>query len=425
MPPTLVLHEAVWIVSAMVLACGCALALLEWFDRDDPKVSFKPLVEGGTNGSNEPNKVKKKKKSARRPRKPPEEMAAEAAARIEAAKAIVATAVSNAKIRSSDAAAKAATVAVAVAEKFVAAHTAGTGTGPGTVGEESKDSKVKVAGAGAGDACSTDDGVKDGDSCARDHECSTSTPSDECRSRETSARLQHFEYLYAPIHRASETWITPRSATGSRSEKSAGRISPRRPTSARSSSSSSINPATLPSSSSIARATAQPPPQQRDAFSAHASRTAHYEARTKVVVRANPDLNSEQVATLPPGTIVHVLDTLRMMDGSQRVHLSLTGEHVGPLGWATSWKPGEKGAMFFFRKCQEDSIGKSKSELTNESDESDDEEGGSEARPRAEIGFHSSHFRHAQRTSNSMHAAPSGTPFAPAARGMGSTPRLL
>ena len=65
----LVLHEAVWIVSAMVLACGCALALLEWFDRDDPKVSFKPLVEGGTSNSNEPNKVKKKK-SARRPRNP-------------------------------------------------------------------------------------------------------------------------------------------------------------------------------------------------------------------------------------------------------------------------------------------------------------------------------------------------------------------
>ena len=55
-------------------------------------------------------------------------------------------------------------------------------------------------------------------------------------------------------------------------------------------------------------------------------------------VRERADLTSPEITTLPEGTIIHILETKRLMDGSQRICLALLGEN-STFGWATSWKP--------------------------------------------------------------------------------------
>ena len=56
------------------------------------------------------------------------------------------------------------------------------------------------------------------------------------------------------------------------------------------------------------------------------------------LVRKRCDLTSEVVGKLPVGTIVHIVDLVRMADGAHRVRVVVFGLTT-PIGWITARKP--------------------------------------------------------------------------------------
>lgn len=230
-------------------------------------------------------------------------------------------------------------------------------------------------------------------------------------------RKRHaLEYIYARNSRAHELELprSPHAAAKSipRAPSSSGALSARGVTSFSSARTSPRRPASARRSSSDWQTTPSISRYNRNVETSLApAGLPLYEVRKILLVRAKADLNSQIVGTLPEGTYIHVLDTTRMMDGSQRVRIALPGEK-DTLGWATSWKPTEH--LYTIRRCN----GTASEEVSIESGlpadhaaSRDAYHGGNDAWTK--LHFHSSLFRHAKRTSTSLHVAPIGTPLCP------------
>ena len=230
-------------------------------------------------------------------------------------------------------------------------------------------------------------------------------------------RKRHaLEYIYARNSRAHELELprSPHAAAKSvpRAPSSSGALSAREVTSFSSARTSPRRPASARRSSSDWQTTPSISRYNRNVETSLApAGLPLYEVRKILLVRAKADLNSQMVGTLPEGTYIHVLDTTRMMDGSQRVRIALPGEK-DTLGWATSWKPTEH--LYTIRRCN----GTASEEVSIESGlladhvaSHDAYHGGNDAWTK--LHFHSSLFRHAKRTSTSLHVAPIGTPLCP------------
>ena len=143
-----------------------------------------------------------------------------------------------------------------------------------------------------------------------------------------------------------------------------------------------------------------------------------FQCTTLLKVREQADMSSSAITTLPEGTIVHVLETKRLMDGSQRVCVALLGEE-GIFGWATSWKPATK--ILTIRRYEHaemvpSRVGSSTSSMTPPLGGLSTTRSGVHRTPRSasagvhrkQLDFHSSLLWHARRTSSSLHLAPTG-----------------